>query len=416
MKQSLFCGVLLAIFFYSSIQVNAANRRVVVRNEIQWDNVYIYAYNSTETVKPFGEWPGTIMTKIGNDGTYDWYEAFINDSEGYTIIINKNSEQTPNISLGTNDGDKVVYVYYYNGVGASVQDVTYKFVTTDGSSAVELSGSDCSYSATMDFSSISSEGVYYAFAPSYALNDNANTIKYWSLVGRPNNNGSDYEVSGFFNYSAGMTATEKVWKLLPVNATFNLNFDVKNKTFAFNPYIEKTIDSDKYATFSCGYDVEIPAGITVYSATKSSTSSIHLNEESISALSETNGVLIYGNAGSYKFTPATSTASGVTSGNVFAASGNSGVAITADDYILAGTGNNLGFYHPIDAGTLGAFKAYIPASFSTGAKISFNFDATAINELEATQTDGAFYTLQGVRVDNPQRGIFIRNGKKVVIK
>jgi hypothetical protein len=30
--------------------------------------------------------------------------------------------------------------------------------------------------------------------------------------------------------------------------------------------------------------------------------------------------------------------------------------------------------------------------------------------------DGVFYTLQGVRVDKPTKGIYIQNGKKVVIK
>ena len=32
------------------------------------------------------------------------------------------------------------------------------------------------------------------------------------------------------------------------------------------------------------------------------------------------------------------------------------------------------------------------------------------------QSDDAFYNLQGQRVDNPGKGLYIRNGKKVVIK
>jgi len=30
--------------------------------------------------------------------------------------------------------------------------------------------------------------------------------------------------------------------------------------------------------------------------------------------------------------------------------------------------------------------------------------------------DGVIYNLQGVRVSNPQKGVYIRNGRKVVIK
>ena len=44
-------------------------------------------------------------------------------------------------------------------------------------------------------------------------------------------------------------------------------------------------------------------------------------------------------------------------------------------------------------------------------------ETTAIETVETkTINDNAFYTLQGVRVENPTRGIYIRNGKKVMIK
>lgn len=44
--------------------------------------------------------------------------------------------------------------------------------------------------------------------------------------------------------------------------------------------------------------------------------------------------------------------------------------------------------------------------------------ATGINTIYTVEPkdDGHIYTLQGVRVDNPQKGIYIRNGKKIIIK
>ena len=39
-----------------------------------------------------------------------------------------------------------------------------------------------------------------------------------------------------------------------------------------------------------------------------------------------------------------------------------------------------------------------------------------IKEAVAAADDAAWYTLQGVRVAAPQKGIFIHNGKKVVLK
>ena len=41
---------------------------------------------------------------------------------------------------------------------------------------------------------------------------------------------------------------------------------------------------------------------------------------------------------------------------------------------------------------------------------------TAIRETKQAKEDGAYYTLQGQRVENPNKGVYIRNGKKVVIK
>ena len=45
--------------------------------------------------------------------------------------------------------------------------------------------------------------------------------------------------------------------------------------------------------------------------------------------------------------------------------------------------------------------------------------ATGINVQSSIfnlQSDGVYYNLQGLRVDKPGKGVFIRNGKKVVIK
>ena len=41
---------------------------------------------------------------------------------------------------------------------------------------------------------------------------------------------------------------------------------------------------------------------------------------------------------------------------------------------------------------------------------------TAIRETKQLKENGAYYTLQGQRVVNPGKGLYIKNGKKVVIK
>ena len=46
----------------------------------------------------------------------------------------------------------------------------------------------------------------------------------------------------------------------------------------------------------------------------------------------------------------------------------------------------------------------------------FNPIATGIDNVDANVENGAWYNLQGVRVANPTRGLYIKNGKKVVVK
>jgi hypothetical protein len=41
---------------------------------------------------------------------------------------------------------------------------------------------------------------------------------------------------------------------------------------------------------------------------------------------------------------------------------------------------------------------------------------TAIRETKQLKEDGAYYTLQGQRVANPSKGLYIKNGKKVIIR
>ena len=73
---------------------------------------------------------------------------------------------------------------------------------------------------------------------------------------------------------------------------------------------------------------------------------------------------------------------------------------------------------------LGAFRAYfyIPEKDGTTGASSFvlNFDdestQTGIGHTEITEKADAIYDLQGRRVENPKKGLYIVNGKKVVIK
>ncbi len=90
-------------------------------------------------------------------------------------------------------------------------------------------------------------------------------------------------------------------------------------------------------------------------------------------------------------------------------------ASTPTAYVLNAVADVPGFYAL--NGTLAANRAYLPKSTEVKG-YAFNWgDADAIKAIEANKAAGkTIYNLAGQRVENAQKGIFIVNGKKVVIK
>ncbi|MBR2882598.1 MAG: leucine-rich repeat domain-containing protein, partial [Prevotella sp.] len=136
------------------------------------------------------------------------------------------------------------------------------------------------------------------------------------------------------------------------------------------------------------------------------------------------GLLLIGETGNYEV-PITTSAScysnflkGVTTATT--------ITPTSDgynNYILANGTNGIGFYPVGEEGTLAAGKAYLqlPSSVSSakGFTLSFEDETTGISdnyEVEIMNSDAAVYDLQGRKVKNPTKGLYIVNGKKVVIK
>ena len=80
-----------------------------------------------------------------------------------------------------------------------------------------------------------------------------------------------------------------------------------------------------------------------------------------------------------------------------------------------------GEFHPATAGTLAAGKAYLKIAVANGnAPVAIDFDGetTGIKSLTPalSEGEGAVYNLNGQRVAQPNKGLYIVNGRKVVIK
>lgn len=181
------------------------------------------------------------------------------------------------------------------------------------------------------------------------------------------------------------------------------------------------VSAIKFATYVPTCNVVAPADVKVYTAkVNEDKSAVLLTEVSAgSVIAKGTPVLVGAEEGSYTFEASAGEAA--TIGN------NDLKAATAD---TKGNGSTIyalveqdgkAVFAPLKEGvavSLGHAYLELPAASATRFySIQFGGETTGINEVNAAaKADGAYYTLQGVKTSKAAKGIYIHNGKKVVIK
>ena len=175
--------------------------------------------------------------------------------------------------------------------------------------------------------------------------------------------------------------------------------------------ISVDITAAGYATFCSNEAVDFSAsGAEVYTAAVSGSNAV-LTKVTSGKVPANTGVILKG----------TGTVTGTVIASAEALTGNELVGVLADytttgNYILVSDGAGSVKFAEMTEGTLKAGKAYLPkAGDARELNISFG-DATAISTVKAAAEDGAIYTLSGARVAQPTKGLYIQNGKKVIVK
>ena len=154
---------------------------------------------------------------------------------------------------------------------------------------------------------------------------------------------------------------------------------------------------------------------TVFQAALSG-SSLTLTEVPNREIPATKAVILKSSSATITLTPATTTAT--LEGNALQGTATE-LTNPGNAYVLNKKNGVVGFYKLSSTGTIGANKAYL--TYSSGAAPSFfgfdgnttGIDATLVN---SEKVNSVVYDLQGRRVSQPTKGLYIVNGKKVVIK
>ena len=132
-----------------------------------------------------------------------------------------------------------------------------------------------------------------------------------------------------------------------------------------------------------------------------------------------NTAVVLKSTGNPVMTLTTSASSNTDDNNLVGVNDPAGKTSDGTMYVLNNGSKGVGFYKLTSGKTLGVGKAYLTYSGVTAPSFFGFGETTSIESIAKSQqptANGPYYDLQGRRVAQPTKGLYIVNGKKVVIK
>lgn len=173
-----------------------------------------------------------------------------------------------------------------------------------------------------------------------------------------------------------------------------------------------------FATYATTNNVIVPSDVEVMTVkVNDDKTSITLHNVAAGTLIPANtGILVKAAAGNHDFVVTSDKGETLAYNDLKAATED---VTSADDKFFALTkqGEKVGFAKVANGVNIPAGKAYLEVPGKTAAKFfGLDGEATGINSVKTAKADGAYYTLEGVKTTKPVKGLYIHNGKKIVVK
>ena len=198
--------------------------------------------------------------------------------------------------------------------------------------------------------------------------------------------------------------------------------DMLTKIEIYSPKITETVSvSDAgYATYATKYNVEVPNDENVKVMTvkvNEDKSTITLNDVAAgTVIPAKTGILVKAAQGNHDFVVTSKEGAKLENNSLIAATTNV-TSYGAAFFALTKMDTKVGFAVVNNGVVIPAGKAYLSVPRALGAKFfSLDGEATGINSVKTAKADGAYYTLEGVKTTKPVKGLYIHNGKKIVVK
>ena len=417
---------------YQTVKVGEVLAAPTLTNPYSLDVIYTSGDETIATVDASGNVTGVKIGATTITATFAGNSLYSAGSASYNINVKR---ATPAGELfyegltgytSTNDGSSNLTNTYVNLNSDDWNSFSYVYAgkVLSGDADGHLKFGSSSYAGTAETNSIALTGsgkLTYKVQQYDSKNAGKLTI---SVTGATAT--GDLEVTGTSSWvekTVYLTEAEGDVVITFASASDDKRIRVDDITVTQVTTAPATISTADYATFvHPAFDLDFSTtGITVYTATDNENS-VTLNEVASGKVPANTPVVLYkaGADGSAIDVPVIASADAIGGTNDLHVSTGTDVA---NMYVLAKKTAGVGFYPWAGSTNLSAGKIYLQGKASYGAREFLGFAngsaTTAINNAQFTNANEAnapVYNLNGQRVAQPTRGLYIVNGKKVIIK
>lgn len=348
--------------------------------------------------------------------TFDGNDDYKNQTVGYTLTVNK-------APFAIKDG-----VFDFVKAGKADPVVDYGSNVSPTTDANHYESSDATWTAG---------NVTMVTSGKYRWWDNDKSLRFYS-----NNPQSKLtlsvpdefvitkvEFTGGSNFSPNVgTLTSRTWTGAANSIVFTYNktsgsINVNTITVTYRSATATfTISCEGgYASYSCDIPLDFSnSGAEAYIIKSSTENSASLTK--VTKVPANTGIIVKGTKDEEVNVPMATGDMDDVEGNLLHGTVNTPKDVAQDE--AYGLSKADGLFHLMNAGTIPANKAYLLASevFQGTASpvlvLDFDSEATAIDDVRSKTEDvrGDFYNLNGQRVAQPTKGLYIVNGKKYIVK
>lgn len=171
------------------------------------------------------------------------------------------------------------------------------------------------------------------------------------------------------------------------------------------------------ATFSAPFATIIPEGVKAYYVSAKGTEAT-MTAIDAQAIPANQGVILTSESGeAATMVPAAGETAATITGNQLGHSAGVAKTLTAGEGFILGNGTEGTAFYPCKAGSLPINKAYLLGNGENAIVMNFGNAVTGINTIAASASAKApIFDLSGRRVVKATKGLYIQNGKKVIVK